>query len=97
MHFTREYPENTRESEGLSSSAGEKAGRPPGHSEARCQHKPRRDGERFGERKGTHRNAWFPSSLRENDVGSAEAPLVKEYHILRQCNHFPIQRDIFIP
>jgi len=26
----------------------------------------RRVGERFAERKGTHRNAWFPSSLRES-------------------------------
>src|SRR5207245_926905 len=28
----------------------------------------RRVGERFGERKGTHRNAWFPSSLRKSDA-----------------------------
>src|SRR5512142_1351617 len=61
-------PRNIRESEGLCSSAGEKAGWPPGHSEARRPALARRVRERFGERKGTHRNAWFPSSLQASDL-----------------------------
>jgi hypothetical protein len=51
-----------------------------------------------GSERGRERIAMHGSLplVSENDVGSAEAPLVKEYHILRQCNHSPIQRDIFI-
>jgi hypothetical protein len=52
------FPSNARESEGPCSSAGEKAGWPPGRSSARRQHKPRKD----AERKGTLSPAWFPSS-----------------------------------
>jgi hypothetical protein len=47
--------------------SGGPGGRPPGLSEAREPALARRDGERFGERRGTHRNAWFPSSLRASD------------------------------
>ena len=66
----RKYPcpSYSRESEGPCSSAGGQGASPlaPWPQRSAPPALARKDGERFGERKGTHRNAWFPSSLRES-------------------------------
>ena len=61
-HDTSASPTTHRESEGRCSSAGVQ-GEDPLVTAKRAASLAWRDEERFGERKGTHRNAWFPSSL----------------------------------
>ena len=60
------FPSHLRESEGQCPSAGSRGW--PLVTAKRAPALARRVGERVGERKGTHRNAWFPSSLRESDA-----------------------------
>ncbi len=58
-----QIPKNTRESEGPCSSAGVQGAGPLATAE-RAASTSRGGMERVSERgKGTHRNAWFPSSL----------------------------------
>jgi hypothetical protein len=57
-----QIPRNIRESEGPCSSAGVQGAGPLATAE-RAASLAWRVGESFRERRGTHRNAWFPSSL----------------------------------